>query len=301
MNRFSGFWWSPDSQRIAYQETDASQVESWYVADPAKPGGEPSRTFYPRPGKNNVNVRLGVTFVDVPGETVWLDWDHKKYSYLGKVTWTEHGPLTLTVLSRDQTDLALMKADPTWGDTTLLLTEHDDAWVNLPQDVPVWLSEDDGGGFLWASERSGWRALERRSADGRPGQVLTESSYKDRITLDERRTNFRALQGVANGRAFTVCSETDPSRQMVRVIPLNDEARSPLHNEFDRIEYSEPGVYKVAVGGSQTVVAVTGETTNSMPQTTVWPTNGGRRSALYPLQLSNPHSYRIHGGPPPRR
>ena len=155
MARFSGL---TGGRRIragsCYEESDASKVESWYVADPAQPGNEPSRTFYPRPGKENVSVRLGVAFIDGSEETVWLDWDHAKYPYLGKVTWGEHGPLTLTVLSRDQTDLALLKADPTWGETSVLLTEHDDAWVNLPQDVPVWLSEEDGGGFLWASERT---------------------------------------------------------------------------------------------------------------------------------------------------
>ena len=143
MNRFSGFWWSPDSRRIVYQESDASKVESWYVADPAQPGGEPSRTFYPRPGKENVSVRLGVTDADGSGVTVWFDWDRAKYPYLGKVAWDEHGPLTLTVLSRDQTDLALLEGNPIWGDTTLLLTEHDDAWVHLDPQMPRWLSDDD--------------------------------------------------------------------------------------------------------------------------------------------------------------
>ncbi len=31
MARFSGYWWSPDSKRIVYQESDASKVESWYA------------------------------------------------------------------------------------------------------------------------------------------------------------------------------------------------------------------------------------------------------------------------------
>jgi dipeptidyl-peptidase-4 len=33
MQRFSGFWWSPDAQSIAYEEADADGVEVWYVAD----------------------------------------------------------------------------------------------------------------------------------------------------------------------------------------------------------------------------------------------------------------------------
>ena len=42
----------------------------------------PQPFFYPRPGKANVKVRLGI----VPGEraatTIWIEWDTKKYPYL---------------------------------------------------------------------------------------------------------------------------------------------------------------------------------------------------------------------------
>ena len=192
MGRFSGYWWSPDSRRIVYQESDASQVETWYVADPSKPGSEPGRTFYPRPGKNNVRVRVGVVLVDAPGETVWLDWDREHYLYLGKVGWTPEGPLTLTVLSRDQTDLALLKADPTWGDTTVLLTEHDDAWVNLDQDMPCWLAEADGGGFLWTTERHGHEELEHHTDSGQLDRSLTGTAPYDRFVA------------VADGAAYYV-------------------------------------------------------------------------------------------------
>src|SRR5262249_33282341 len=60
MNRHSGYWWSPDSKYIAYEEADARDVEIWRVANPSKPGEEPQPQRYPRPGKNNVTVRLGV-------------------------------------------------------------------------------------------------------------------------------------------------------------------------------------------------------------------------------------------------
>ena len=192
MARYSGFWWSPDSRSIAYQESDASKVETWYPADPSQPGNPPQPVFYPRPGKENVVVRIGVVPVDDPGKTVWLDYDRAKYPYLGKVTWKEEGPLTLTVLSRDQRDLALLKVDSDTGKTNVLLTEHDDAWINLGQDVPVWLSKENGGGFLWASERTGWRDLERRTADGQLGDILTQGGSD----------NFHTLAGVADGRAY---------------------------------------------------------------------------------------------------
>src|SRR5262249_39608752 len=58
MSRFEGYWWPPDSQSLLYQETDESQVEVRYIADPLHPEVEPAKFFYPRTGTANAVVRL---------------------------------------------------------------------------------------------------------------------------------------------------------------------------------------------------------------------------------------------------
>ena len=174
MNRFSGYWWSADSRFIAYQETDATGVEVWYVADPARPDEPPYPSSYPRPGKANVKVRLGVAPVS-GADTIWIQWDRERYPYLTTVRWEEQGPLTIAVQTRDQRELLLLEADAATGRTTTLLTERDAAWVNLRQDVPRWLAGDKG--FLWASEQGGdWR-LEWRDRHGRLKQVLVPPDF----------------------------------------------------------------------------------------------------------------------------
>src|SRR5206468_10273112 len=163
MNRYSGYWWSPDSRFIVYQETDAAEVEVWYVSDPAKPGQPPYPSRYPRPGKTNVTVRLGIVPVR-GGDTVWVQWDRARYPYLTSVRWDEQGPLTLAVQTRDQKELVLLEADTATGRTTSLLRERDAAWVDVRQDVPRWLA--GGQGFLWVGEQGGdWR-LEWRGSRG---------------------------------------------------------------------------------------------------------------------------------------
>ena len=255
MARFAGYWWSPDSRQIVYQESDASKVEVWYAADPAQPGRAPEKTFYPRPGKANVAVRLGVVAADGTGNTTWLDWDHAKYEYLGKVTWGEHGPLTLTVMSRDQTDLALLKAEAETGKTSVLLTEHDDAWVNLPQDVPVWLSEQDGGGFLWASEQSGWRGLEQRTVDGNLAKKFG-MRWED---------NFRTLVGVAGGHAYGIFSERWPFCALLELIQLVPSADSAKYADMA----TDPGVAQASFGDCKTIFTDTEQTSKRMPHTLV--------------------------------
>jgi dipeptidyl-peptidase-4 len=163
MSRFSGYWWAPDGKHIAYEEADHEGVETWYVADPVKPDQKPLHQFYPRPGRKNVSVRLGIVPV-AGGDTVWVDWDRKAYEYLGSVRWDKHGPLTILVQDRKQQETVLLRVDPGTGQTTKLLEERDPAFTNLRQDVPRWLP--GGREFVWLSEYAqGW-GLDLRASDG---------------------------------------------------------------------------------------------------------------------------------------
>jgi dipeptidyl-peptidase-4 len=88
-------------------------------------------------------------------------------------------------MNREQTELAILKADPENGGTSTLWTEKDRAWLNLRQSVPKWL--DDGSAFVWISERSGWPQLELHSADGKLMRTLhaPDLNLRDLLAVDE--------------------------------------------------------------------------------------------------------------------
>jgi dipeptidyl-peptidase-4 len=268
MDRFTGYWWSPDSKYVAYEEADARDVEIWYVADPARPGQRPEDQRYPRPGKANVKVRLGV--VPVPpssllrgkgGEkeksepTVWIEWDRQRYPYLGSVHWPKGGPLLLTVQTRDQTELLLLKADPTTGKTSVLVKETDPAWVTLRQDVPYWLS--DGSGFLWASERNGDWQLERRSPEGQLQQVLVPPGrgFQGLVTADPKRGEL--VYGAS----------TDPTQSQLVWAQLDTGAVLPRRSKG-------PGLYSAVFSRNHSIYAVTARPETGMPVTTVHKSDG---------------------------
>jgi dipeptidyl-peptidase-4 len=192
MNRFTGYWWSPESRFIVYEEADATGVETWYVADPIHPEQAPQPSFYPRPGKANVKVRLGI----VPasgGDTVWVEWDFKAYPYLTDVHWGRRGPLTVAVQTRDQKELVLLRVDPATGKTTPLVTERDPDWLNLHHDGPRWLDDDS---FLWSAEGNRGTQLELRDKTGELRRVVVpaETSYLGLVDVDPkaRRVVYRA-------------------------------------------------------------------------------------------------------------
>ena len=55
-----GFWWAPDGKSLAYEEADNRGVEQLTIPDVAHPEHAPEPTYYPRPGKANAKVRLGL-------------------------------------------------------------------------------------------------------------------------------------------------------------------------------------------------------------------------------------------------
>ena len=183
MDRYEGYWWSPDGGTIAYQRTDVTDVEVLSISDPAHPERPPQTWPYPRPGRKNAEVTLGL----VPatgGTTTWVRWDRGRYPYLAAVVWEENAPLTILVQNRTQTEEVLLAVDAVSGATTPLLTEKDAAWLNLVVGMPKWLR--NGRSFLWMTERGGAPQLELRARDGRLLRTLTppEPGLRDKVDLD---------------------------------------------------------------------------------------------------------------------
>ncbi|WNG39833.1 prolyl oligopeptidase family serine peptidase [Archangium violaceum] len=171
MSRFSGWWWSPDAKSIAYTESDTSEVEKLSIIDVMHPERGSEDYAYPRPGKSNAKVRLGITPV-TGGKTVWVQWDAEKYPYLATVVWPKKGALSILVQNRTQTEEKLLAVDVASGKTRELLTEKDEAWLELEQTFPQWL--EDGSGFLWYTERNGGPEVELRNPDGSLARSLVK-------------------------------------------------------------------------------------------------------------------------------
>ncbi|MBX3247365.1 MAG: DPP IV N-terminal domain-containing protein [Myxococcales bacterium] len=223
MGRYRGYWWSPGSDAIVYQETDASGVELLYASNPIDPAEAPHAARYPRAGRANALVRLGVipiqggeTGGETGSETRWVEWDRARFPYLASVTWPSSAPLTLLVQDRRQQVAQLLAVDIATGQTSLLHEERDDAWLNLDTSVPVWL--EDGSAFLWSTERSGHWQLELRFADGSPPRALTSDAlgYRELLHVDE-----------AAGEIWVLASG-DPTETHVVRVPLAGGAPTPV-------------------------------------------------------------------------
>ncbi len=162
LNRFTGYWWSPDETRIAFTQIDESPVPVAERVDINADDIVTIRQRYPFAGTNNVTIKLGITTPNGKRPT-WVDLGDNPDIYLADAYWSVDGStLYVARLSRDQKRLDLLAADPKTGKTRILFSETSPTWVNLG----LGLSPLSDGGFLWSSERSGFQHLYRYDANG---------------------------------------------------------------------------------------------------------------------------------------
>lgn len=226
LDRTTGMWWSPTGDRLLIQRSDHGKVDTLHVSDPRHPDQAPVPFRYPRAGRANSDVTFWLYAVGTGASSaaagalapLEVRWDHARYPYVAAVDWPDAGPLTLTVLDRDQGELALLAVDPATGATRALVEERDAAWVNVGGG-PWWLA--DGSGFLWTTEAPGAWVLQHRAADGRVVRQLTEPSF-----------GLRDVAGVDDERGVVwVTAGTDPTRDDVYTVALASGATTPVPDD----------------------------------------------------------------------
>ncbi len=154
MGRYRGFWWAPGGATLAVCRSDDAPVQVWHISNPADPGSAPRAVRYPAAGTPNTDVSLHLLPVD-GSEGLAVAWDRTGFPYLAKVDWNDHG-LTITVQSRDQHDLRVLKVDVETGQTSVVWSDHDEAWVELVPGTGVLIDSDR---LVMCADRDGVRRL----------------------------------------------------------------------------------------------------------------------------------------------
>jgi dipeptidyl-peptidase-4 len=174
-----GYWWSPDSSRVAYLSIDESPVRNFPVVDQLPRAQVLQETLYPLAGDPNPLVRLGVVQAS-GGDTRWVETTgYEPTDFLiVRVSWTpDSSRVVYQAQNREQTYLDLNAADTSTGKVTRLFRDTTKAWVEPVDDNPRWLKD---GSFLWRSERDGWLQLYHYAADGKLIKRVTEGPWEVR-------------------------------------------------------------------------------------------------------------------------
>ena len=115
MNRYDGFWWSPDSKYVLFETYDESPEPIWHLSDPANPANPARSNRYPQALTANANVQLTLLELGFDSDNCCygaianeVQWDHETYEYLAAVSWTSgHEPIILVQDRLQQHDQVL--------------------------------------------------------------------------------------------------------------------------------------------------------------------------------------------------
>jgi dipeptidyl-peptidase-4 len=212
-----GYWWSPDSKRIAYLRLDEKDVADFPVVDHIARAQVLENTAYPLAGEPNPRAQLGI--VDAAGGTTrWADTSkyEPKDFLIVRVSWSpDSGRVIYQAQNREQTFLDLNAVGAGDGKSTILFKEQTKAWVEAV-DNPRWLKD---GSFLWKSERNGWMHLYHYAPDGKLIKQVTDGKWE-----------VRELDGVDEGSGWIYFRGTEHSHiaEQVYRIKLDGTGMSRL-------------------------------------------------------------------------
>lgn len=272
MGRLTGYWWSPNSKKVAYLKVDESPVN---VEKRYEINAEDFTVFeqrYPSTGTDNVLIKLGVLDLE-SGETTWVDTGEETDIYIPRVKWLRDSMrVSYQWQSRDQHTLKLMFADAETGKSHHVLTETSDTWINLTKDL-YFLKRHNA--FIWSSERSGYRHLYLYDLEGHLINQLTEGEWV-----------VNQFYGIneETGDVYFDANKASPLRQDLYSVPMNGQG------EVKKITQKE-GVHNVSFAKNMQIFVDYFSATDQPPQVSLRKANGDLVTWLEQNKLDEDHPY----------
>ena len=262
-----GFRWSPDGKQIAYWQLDASGVKEFKMINNTDGLYPKIITFpYPKAGEMNSAARVGVVST-TGGKTQWLEVPgDARNNYLPRMEWAANSDeVLIQQLNRLQNTNIVMLGDVRTGKVRTVLTEKDDAWVDVSWGAIDWDRRglargdvewiDGGKRFLWVSERDGWRHVYSISRDGSDVKCITPGNY-DLIGVE--------LVDVPNGWIYFSASPENATQKYLFRARLNGDGKA------ERLSPSaQPGTHTYTISPKGDLAIHTYSAFNKVPATDV--------------------------------
>ena len=206
MDRYDGFWWSPDSRGIMFESFDSAPEPVWYISNPTDPERPAAGRRYPRALTANADVRMSIATLDFDDRNIYaaiethdIAWDRKAYEYVAAVSWSAgHEPIML-VQNRHQNNDQVLSVT-TDGDTRVLEEHANDQWLDIILGTPALTP----GGRLICAMNDMDTDTNRLTIDGKP---FTPQGWQVREVLDIADENVLAIVQRTPGEGVDIPSE----------------------------------------------------------------------------------------------
>ena len=169
-SKYRAFWWSPDSQTLAFYRFDDTEVPMFPIYSPFGQDGTLRRTHYPKAGERNPQVRIGFASV-ADGSLTWADFDEHEDQYFGTPFWSADSRTFYVAREpRIQNTLDLYAVSPADGSKQAIYHETVDTWLDWIDGMLF----SDKGLYMVRSFETGWQQIYFLSYDGTVLKRLTD-------------------------------------------------------------------------------------------------------------------------------
>lgn len=230
-----GFRWSPDSQNIAYWQSDTKGVGTFYLIDNVDSiYSKPIPLPYPKVGTTLSAVKVGVISAS-GGETKWFDIPgDPRNNYLARMDFIPNSnEVMIQQLNRPQNTNKIWIGDIGSMAIENILTETDKAFLELHDDIR-WLDKEKY--FTWSSERDGWLHLYKVSRDGKDVTPITKGDF-DVVNIDRIDPDSGYVYYIASPDNFTqrylYRSRIDGKGKAERITPKSDSGQNSYQISTD--------------------------------------------------------------------
>lgn len=216
---FTDAWkWSPDGSQIAFWRLDVTEVKVWSMVDELGKYPEVRPMKYPNVAEQHAVNQIGVYNL-ANNKTTWMDIGDNIDDYIPYIEWTRSSDkLSIQRLSRDHDVLELLLADAKTGQSKVIVTDNDPAWIDITRDLMFLQGEDQ---FVWTSEKSGYRHAYLYDYSGKEKQLTSGDWEIDSlIGVDE-----------AGGWLYFYAKKDSFIDQLVYRVGLNGAAVEKLSNQ----------------------------------------------------------------------
>ena len=169
-----GFYWSPDSKKIAFYRFDESAVKQYNMQIWGELYPEDYTFKYPKAGEDNSVVDV-LIYDLTTDKTLKLDVGSQNDQYIPRIKWTTNpNVLAFMRMNRLQNKMELLSADATTGAISNLYTEENNTYVEVPE---TWIFLKDGKNFLITSEKDGYNHIYMYDMNGKQVRQITKGNY----------------------------------------------------------------------------------------------------------------------------
>jgi dipeptidyl-peptidase-4 len=271
--RYRAFWWSPDSQKLAYLRFDDSPVPTFPLFKAGGTHGELEIERYPKPGDTNPYVKLGI----VPatgGKTVWADVEEKADHYVAWPFWLpDSSRLTFQWMNRGQDHIKIYSVDPKSGKKNQIYEEKQPAWVEFFEDLYFL---NDGSGFLLRTHVDGWSHLYLYNLEGH---------LKKRLTDGEWTVTAISLVDEKNGSVFFTARKEKSTETHLYVVNLDGTG-------FKRLT-EKAGNHRISVSPEGSYFVDSFSNTTTPTQQNLYKSNGKLLRLIKDMGMANREEYAL--------